>query len=135
MHDINWIRSHPEAFDRGLKRRGLEPLSARLIEIDARRRAAILSLNEMQETRNRASKAIGQAKAQKDDAKAQALMTEVTALKEKIPAAEADERQAKAALDAELAAIPNLPLDDVPDGPNETANVPYFGPNGTAELA
>jgi seryl-tRNA synthetase len=135
MHDINWIRSHPEAFDRGLKRRGVAPLSGKLIEIDARRRAAILSLNEMQETRNRASKAIGQAKAQKDDAKAQALMAEVAALKEKIPAAEAEARDAGAALDTELAAIPNLPLEDVPDGPDETANIEYFGPNGTPELA
>ena len=75
MHDINWIRANPEAFDRGLERRGVAPLSEKLIEIDARRRAAILSLNEMQETRNRASKAIGAAKAQKDEARAQALMT------------------------------------------------------------
>jgi len=135
MHDINWIKANPEAFDRALSRRGLAPLSAKLIDIDAKRRAAIVSLNEMQEKRNRSSKEIGQAKAQKDEAKAQALMAEVAGLKEKIPAAEADERAAVAELDTELAAIPNIPLDDVPDGADEHANVEYFGRNTTRDQA
>ena len=41
MYDIKWIREHPDAFDRGLKRRGLEPLSAKLLALDEKRRAAI----------------------------------------------------------------------------------------------
>ncbi|HVX82177.1 MAG TPA: serine--tRNA ligase, partial [Devosiaceae bacterium] len=127
MYDINWIRANAAVFDRGLERRGLGPLSEKLLAIDARRRAAILSLNELQEKRNRASKEIGQAKAQRDEARAAALMAEVAALKDNIPAAEAAGREAQAELDGELAAIPNLPLDDVPDGPDETANVEYFG--------
>jgi len=137
MYDINWIKANPALFDKGLQRRGLSPLSEKLLAIDARRRAAIVSLNEMQETRNKSSKAIGQAKAQKDEARADALMAEVAALKEKIPAAEAEERAAKAELDTELAAIPNLPLEDagIPDGPDETANVEYFGRNTTPEQA
>ncbi|MGN6100695.1 MAG: serine--tRNA ligase [Devosia sp.] len=135
MYDINWIRANAAVFDRGLERRGLAPLSERLLAIDARRRAAILSLNELQEKRNRASKEIGQAKAQRDEARAAALMAEVAALKDNIPAAEAAGREAQAELDRELAAIPNLPLDDVPDGPDETANVEYFGRNGSAVQA
>ncbi|MEO8881842.1 MAG: serine--tRNA ligase [Devosia sp.] len=137
MYDINWIKANPETFDRGLTRRGLSPLSAKLLDIDAKRRAAILALNEMQEKRNRSSKEIGQAKAQKDNARAEALMAEVAGLKDKIPAAEADERAAKAELDRELEAIPNLPLEDagIPDGPDETANVEYFGRNTTRDQA
>jgi seryl-tRNA synthetase len=135
MYDINWIKANAEVFDRGLKRRGAAPLSASLLELDGKRREAIVALNDMQERRNRLSKEIGQAKAQKDEAKAQALMAEVATLKEKIPAAEAAERDAKFKLDTELAAIPNLPLDDVPDGPDETANVEYFGRNISREQA
>ena len=39
MHDIKWIRDNPQAFDRGLARRGLEPQAERLMTIDERRRA------------------------------------------------------------------------------------------------
>ena len=122
MYDINWIKANPETFDRGLSRRGLSPLSAKLLDDRRRRRAANLALNEMQEKRNRSSKEIGQAKAQKDEARASALMAEVATLKDKIPAAEADERAAKAELDRELAAIPNLPLEDagIPTGRTST---------------
>jgi seryl-tRNA synthetase len=51
------------------------------------------------------------------------LKTEVAALKATMPELEAKEREAGAALDAELAAIPNLPLADVPDGKDENDNV------------
>jgi seryl-tRNA synthetase len=135
MYDINWIKANPEAFDHGLSRRGLSPLSSTVLALDDRRRAAIVALNEMQEKRNRSSKEIGQAKAQKDEARAQALMAEVQALKDGMPAAEAEEKAAKAELDHALEAIPNAPLDDVPDGADEHDNVEYFGRNGSAETA
>ena len=68
MHDIKWIREHPDAFDRGLTRRGLAPLAKDLLAIDERRRAAIARLEQAQARRNTASKEIGQAKAKKDEA-------------------------------------------------------------------
>ena len=83
MHDIKWIRENPGAFDAGLKRRGLEPESARLLELDEKRRIAIMKAEQMQARRNAASKEIGAAKKNKDEAAAQALMAEVTALKER----------------------------------------------------
>src|SRR5690606_26674573 len=92
-------------------------------------------LNEAQEKRNASSKQIGQAKAQKDEAKAQALMAEVAGLKDFIQKGEAEEREAEAALKAALAVLPNLALEDVPVGADESANVEYFGPNGSPELA
>ncbi|HEX3969820.1 MAG TPA: hypothetical protein VHX19_00775, partial [Stellaceae bacterium] len=116
MYDIKWIREHPDAFNRGLKRRGLAPLSATLIKLDETRRALITKLEQAQARRNAASKEIGQAKAKKDEATASKLMAEVTELKTLIPAMEAEEKAAVAALDIELAQIPNMPLDDVPDG-------------------
>ncbi|MGA2486031.1 MAG: serine--tRNA ligase, partial [Roseiarcus sp.] len=123
MHDIKAIRENPQAFDEGLARRWLDPRADSLIALDESRRAAILELQKAQERRNAASKEIGAAMARKDAAAAEALKTEVAALKATMPELEAKEREAGAALDAELAAIPNLPLADVPDGKDENDNV------------
>src|ERR1700704_7193039 len=99
MHDIKWIRENPDAFDAGLKRRGLERLSSSLLGIDEKRRAAILKSEQAQARRNSASKEIGEAKKAKDDARAAALMAEGAELKTTMPQLEA---AAKAA-DEELA--------------------------------
>jgi seryl-tRNA synthetase len=125
MHDIRWIRDNAQAFDRGLARRGLEPLAQKLIGLDETRRALITKLEQALARRNAASKEIGQAKAKKDETTAQTLMAEVAALKESMPAMEAAEKDATAALEKELAQIPNLPLDEVPDGKDEHDNVEY----------
>jgi seryl-tRNA synthetase len=125
MFDIKWIRDNPAAFDRGLTRRGLEPLSAKLIKLDEDRRALITRLEAAQARRNSASKEIGQAKAKKDEVTAQRLMAEVAELKTSIPDLESEEKEASAALEKELAQIPNTPLDDVPDGKDEHDNVEY----------
>jgi seryl-tRNA synthetase len=123
MHDIKWIRDNPQAFDAGLKRRGLKPLSAALLSIDEKRRAAILKSEQAQARRNAASKEIGDAKKAKDDARAAALMAEVAELKTTMPQLEAAAKAADEELAKELAAIPNLPLDEVPDGVDEHGNV------------
>src|ERR1700694_1324654 len=89
MHDIKWIRENPDAFDAALKRRGLEPLSAPLLAIDEKRRAAILKSEQAQARRNSASKEIGDAKKARDDARAATLMAEVAELKTTMPQLEA----------------------------------------------
>ncbi|MEN5084804.1 serine--tRNA ligase [Bosea sp. TWI1241] len=123
MYDIRWIRENAAAFDRGLQRRGLEALSGSLLARDDERRAAIAKAQAAQERRNALSKEIGKAMGQKDLALAESLKAEVAALKEAAPALEQAEREAKAKLDAELAAIPNTPNDDVPEGKDEHDNV------------
>src|SRR4051794_25268584 len=123
MHDIKTIRDNPQAFDAALKRRGLEPMSALLLAIDEQRRAAILASEQAQARRNSASKEIGDAKKAKDDARANALMAEVAELKTTLPQREAEAKQADEELNRELAQIPNMPLDDVPDGKEEHGNV------------
>src|SRR5256714_3270316 len=125
MHDIRWIRENPTEFDRGLARRGLPAQSSELIALDEQRRAAILKAEQAQARRNAASKEIGAAKKNKDEAAAQALMAEVAALKNTIPALEAEEKKYSKELNDTLASIPNLPADDVPDGKDETANVEH----------
>ena len=123
MHDIRAIRDDPQAFDAGLGRRGLHPQSATLLALDERRRALQTELQTAQTRRNEASKAIGQAKAARDEATAQALMAEVAEIKGRMPALEAEEADTAAALDGTLAAIPNLPAADVPEGADEDSNV------------
>lgn len=123
MHDIRFIRESPDVFDAGLARRGLAPLAASLIALDERHRAVTTELQTGQARRNEASKAIGAAKAQRDEATAAALMAEVATLKERMPTLEAEEKALGEALHAQLAAIPNLPLADVPDGADEHANM------------
>ena len=125
MHDIKSIRDNPQAFDAGLKRRGLAPLSAALLAIDEKRRAAILASEQAQARRNAASKEIGDAKKAKDETRAARLMAEVTELKTTMPQLEAAAKAADDELAKELAAIPNLPADDVPDGADEHGNVQH----------
>ena len=122
MFDIKWIRDNPAAFDAGLKKRGLAPLSAELIALDEARRGHVTKLQEAQARRNAASKEIGAAKAAKDDAKASALMAEVAALKDQLAKGEEAERELDGKLRDALSVIPNLPLDDVPLGKDEKDN-------------
>ena len=90
MFDVKWIRENPEAFDRGRARRNLPPLSAEIVALDAKRRAAQTSWQEMQARRNELSKQIGQLKSKGQDASA--VMAEVAALKDKMTEAEAAEQ-------------------------------------------
>lgn len=123
MHDIKSIRDNPQAFDAGLARRGLKPSSGSLLAIDEKRRAAILASEQAQARRNAASKEIGDAKKAKDEARAARLMAEVAELKTTMPELEAAAKAADEELARELAAIPNLPLGEVPDGVDEHGNV------------
>src|ERR1043166_8961466 len=93
MHDIKWIREHPDDFDRALKRRGLPAQSSTLLALDEQRRAAIQKAEAAQARRNVASRQIGAAKKNKDEAAATALMTEVAVLKNAIPALEIEEKK------------------------------------------
>jgi seryl-tRNA synthetase len=122
MFDIKWIRENPQAFDRGLTRRGLEPQSKHLLEIDRERREVVQKLQDAQAGRNAASKEIGQALARKDQAAAAALKDEVQNLKTQIQLGEEKERQIAEKLRQRLSELPNLPLDEVPDGADETSN-------------
>jgi len=125
MYDIKWICEHPDAFDRGLKRRGLEPLSKKLGALDEKRRAAITRFEQAQARRNAASKEVGDAKKAKDEAKASKLMAEVADLKTSLPAMEEEQNTLATALNRELSQIPNMPFDDVPDGADASGNVEH----------
>jgi len=123
MYDIKWIREHRDIFDTGRKRRGLEPLAEQLLILDDARRAAIAELQKAQERRNAASKEIGVAMKAGDAVRAEELKAEVATIKENWEKLEEAERYAIAELDGALAAIPNTPLPEVPDGADENDNV------------
>ena len=126
MHDIRAIRDDAPAYARGWSSRGVndaEGVVASILDVDAKLRAAQTSFQAAQARRNEASKLIGAAKAQKDEAKAQGLMAEVAALKGEIEGHAADETRLAAELKDVLAALPNLAAADVPEGEDEAGNV------------
>jgi seryl-tRNA synthetase len=123
MFDIRWIRDNPDLFDEGLKRRGLEPIAAEIIKLDEARRSHVKTLQDMQNRRNAASKEIGNAKASGDEERAAALIAEVAEIKSTLQKNEEEERVLTERLETALSEIPNLPLDDVPVGADETGNI------------
>lgn len=123
MLDISIIRDNPEKFDNALASRGAEAMSKQLLTLDEARRMAVSQAQELQTKRNETSKQIGQAKAAKDEGLATKLMDEVATMKEQLQIAEESEREASQALENALAAVPNIPLEDIPVGADEDANV------------
>ncbi|MDA0663861.1 MAG: serine--tRNA ligase [Proteobacteria bacterium] len=121
MHDLRYIRETPEAFDRGLARRGLQPMSPEVLALDLRRRATQTALQEMLQRRNEASRQVGLAKRSGENA--DALIAEVQSLKDGIAAGEEETKALEAQLKSVLEELPNLPADDVPEGGGEADNV------------
>lgn len=122
MHDIRFIRENPDAFDAAMKKRGRGPEASRLLELDAKRREATARLQEIETTRNAKSKLIGQAKAKGDEALFNQLRAEVDQLKGQMDEAAKEQAKADKKLSDELASLPNMPFDDVPEGADENDN-------------
>lgn len=122
MHDIKSLRADPEGFEAGLARRGIKNAFQSALEADQAARNSQTLLDEHLAQRNRASKAIGDAKSRGDEAAATALMDEVAALKQQITALEEESRTYEKRRNTLLAAIPNIPLPEVPDGSDESSN-------------
>ncbi len=133
MLDLRWIRENPRDLDRGLERRGLAPMSEDVLALDSRRRARQTELQTHQTRRNEASREIGAAK--KEGADATALIDEVAAIKTRMQALEDECAGIDAEIEALLADVPNPPAGDVPDGPDESANVELRRVGAPAEFA
>lgn len=120
MLDIRWIRENPDLFDKAMVRRGLPPQASDLLSLDERRRSIQTELQVLQTRRNEASKQIGQLK--RDGGDAEAAIAEVARIKTRMPELEQEERTVGSSLHLHLAGLPNLPADEVPDGPDESFN-------------
>ncbi|MDP2120153.1 MAG: serine--tRNA ligase [Hoeflea sp.] len=123
MLDIKWIRDNPAALDAALAKRGAAPQAESLVALDEARRSHVGLLQALQERRNLASKDIGKAMAAKNQAAADALKAEVATIKDELQAAEARERELDEALKHALSVLPNIPLDEVPVGSDESGNI------------
>jgi seryl-tRNA synthetase len=120
MHDLRWIREHPAEFDRGLKRRGLPPRSEEILSLDRAWRASETRVQESQARRNRLGREVGAAR--KRGEPIEALLDQSTKDKEAEAQAGAEAARLRAQIDEILVGLPNLPAEEVPDGPDETAN-------------
>jgi len=123
MHDIKAIRDDPGAFDRAWASRGLGPQTPELLRLDAELRRLTTEAQEQQAIRNDLSKRIGQAKARKDETEAARLMAEVESFKAVLNEGGERQQAVRTDLETRLAALPNVPADDVPAGEDEHANV------------
>jgi seryl-tRNA synthetase len=121
MHDLRWIRENPDAFDRGLERRGLAPCAEQVLALDKEWRAFETAAQEAQATRNRLSREIGGAKSRGEPI--DALLRQVEGSKEAEATTTAKTAELRQQIDALLASLPNLPAEEVPDGPDESANL------------
>jgi len=122
MHDLRAIREDPAAFDAGLARRGLQPVAGMIVELDEQRRALATQMQQAQGTRNDLSKSIGKVLSQGEMELAEELKGQVQKLKDMLSSLEDKERTLGAELDALVAALPNIPADDVPEGADESGN-------------
>ncbi|MAU51997.1 MAG: serine--tRNA ligase [Roseovarius sp.] len=123
MHDIRAIRDNPAAFDAALARRGLAPVSEEILALDEARRARIHAAESAQAEQNRASKEVGAARGRGDAAEFERLRALVAEKKAEVAAMQAEARDLDAQLADRLMGLPNLPLEDVPDGTDEAGNV------------
>jgi len=120
MHDIRFIREHPEQFTAAMQRRSLDITTDDILSIDSERRGLQAEIQDMQSRRNAASKDIGARKAKGEDA--EALISEVNAIKAKLPDLERDELALAEKLESLLLELPNILDVSVPDGADEADN-------------
>lgn len=123
MHDLRAIRENPGAFAAAMARRGMETVTDQILALDASRREKITAAEAALSERNAASKAVGAAKAAGNDTEFQRLRDLVSTKKEEIARLEAEAKEADETLANLLMTLPNAFADDVPDGPDESANV------------
>lgn len=123
MHDLRAIRENPEAFAAAMARRGLKDVTDQILALDFTRRRAILAAEAALADRNAASKAVGAAKAAGNDVEFERLRSIISTKKDEIATLEAEAKAADEAVTTLLVGLPNVFAEDVPDGPDETANV------------
>jgi seryl-tRNA synthetase len=123
MFDINLLRNDLAATAERMKARNFIIDTAAFEALEAERKALQIQTQELQQQRNTLSKAVGQAKAAKDETKAQSLLAEVAALPEKVKATEASLAAIQERVNTLVMTMPNVPQADVPSGKDSEENV------------
>jgi len=119
--DLRWLRDHPDAFDAAMRRRGLAASAETILALDREKRGIETKLQEDQALRNRLSKEIGQRRGT-DGKPPSELLDQVAQLKDLVRIREDKLKELEGKLADQLAEIPNILADDVPDGADESAN-------------
>ncbi len=122
MHDLKLLREGSDLLREGMRRRGkldtLGPIIDRAVALDRDRRALLASIEEKKAERNSASQEVAKLKRAKQDA--EELITRTRALGEEIAALEKRYADAFSELERLQYDLPNIPLDDVPEGGEES---------------
>lgn len=120
MLDLKFIRTHPEILDQALQRRGKPTVSAEILSLDTKHRAALTELQTCQTNRNALAKQFGEAKRKGEDTAT--LTADSDHLKAEISKWEKEVEVYEQSLQDLLSSLPNLPANDVPDGQDESQN-------------
>ena len=120
MHDLRWVREHPDEFDRGMARRGLPRRAEEILALDREWRELETEAQASQATRNRLSREIGAAK--KRGEPIEELLSQIDRRKDLEATTAAQAANLREEIEEILAGLPNLPAEEVPDGPDESAN-------------
>ena len=122
MHDINKIRNNADFFIKGWQRRGLDVNLDTILALDKDLRKSITDLQELQTQRNDLSKKFGVAKKNNEKVVYEKLSADVQLIKEKMQSLEESKEEFSKSLSKELSSLPNIPLDEIPDGKDESSN-------------
>ncbi|TVS16850.1 MAG: serine--tRNA ligase [Gammaproteobacteria bacterium] len=123
MLDPKLIRSDLDAVAAGLARRGFELDVVRLRALEERRKALQVTAEQLKAERNSRSKSIGELMQSGQRDAAEAAKADVGRLKAELESVESQFDPVADELNAYLEGVPNLPAADVPEGPDESANV------------
>lgn len=120
MLDIQLIRDHPDAVRSSLSRRGADHPIDEILDLDRRRRELLTEVERLKAKRNTVSKEIA---GMKDEGERESSISQMRELGTHIDELDAHVNQVEDDLHNLMINIPNLPDDEVPDGPDESANV------------
>lgn len=136
MHDIKAMRTYPQTYIDGLKRRGVpnaEEQVKRLIVLDKTLRDNETEKQKRLAERNAKSRQIGEAMKAGDTELAERLKSEVAIAKDWIAAYDLKQDDIPAQQRNHLLNLPNIPAEDVPNGADETGNVEIARRGGPGE--
>lgn len=123
MLDLNFVRENLDMVRKGLSDRGFPADGLdEFVQLDTERRRIIGEADKVNQVRNAASKEIGQLMQAGKLDEADAKKAEVAGLKDKQAELEAARDEAEKSMRELLAGLPNVPAEDVPVGPDESAN-------------
>lgn len=119
MLDLKLLEHDPEGVRQALERRGQVPGLDDVLALVKERKELIAKVQVEQEERNAVNQKMKGAAKDEIDAR----RAELRALSDRIKEGEQRLKELEAALEAKVLPLPNLPLPEVPDGADESANV------------